>query len=381
MPRKCIVFGCRSGYKTTKGEKAAGQGNYVKKTVFGFPDEFDLYCRWVKFANRNNVELPSRNEDAATTSNALTDVDTSGICIDHFEEQYIKRGKLRNDLKYDLNPIPTIHISEKILSQPSLIPNVTIPRKPPTKRKYEHPSLDETAEFMKRDKIKCFEDLNASFSPQGYCFQKIDDDRIMYNKISFYKDAPHMRSIAIDRNLHVKLYNQGNPIPFPEWFRKSSCKLTSVSMLENFACYIENVVEAMSRNVLSELNKLRYYQPQGRPCYSNEILKFALIQRYTSRQAYSLLLEEFPLPSLSYLKTLSQGGIEPIKGLKLMLEADKISSDCVLLLDEIYLQKGVQYHGGSLVGMDENGEMYSGVVAFMVVGLNKEAIPFVIKAC
>ena len=31
--------------------------------------------------------------------------------------------------------------------------------------------------------------------------------------------------------------------------------------------------------------------------------------------------------------------------------------------------------------MNKNGEMYTGVVTFMIVGLNKEAIPFVVKAC
>ena len=108
----------------------------------------------------------------------------------------------------------------------------------------------------------------------------------------------------------------------------------------------------MSTNVLSELNKLSYYKPQGHPTYSNELMRFALMQRYTSRQAYSLLLDAFPLPSLSFLKTISSGGVEPIKALKLMLHNEQISSDCVLLIDEMYLQKGVQYHVGSLVGAD-----------------------------
>ena len=152
-------------------------------------------------------------------------------------------------------------------------------------------------------------------------------------------------------------------------------------MLDNLASHIENTIEETGRIILIELNKLRYYRPQGRPSYSNEILKFSLLQCYTSRQAYSMLLEEFPLPSLSYLKSLSKGGIEPTKSLNLMLESGNISSDYVLLLDEIYLQKGVQYHGGSLIGIDEEGELYTGVVTFIVVGLNKKSIPFVIKAC
>ena len=88
-------------------------------------------------------------------------------------------------------------------------------------------------------------------------------------------------------------------------------------MLENFSTHIDNVLEELGSNILQELSRLRLYHAKGRPEYSKEMLKFALMQRYTSRQAYELLLEEFPLPSLSYLKMLSKGGIEPVKALKL----------------------------------------------------------------
>ena len=157
------------------------------------------------------------------------------------------------------------------------------------------------------------------------------DDCVLYHRLFFGEEnTPYIESISIDTDLHVKLHHKGNPIPLPEWFRKCTCKLTSASMLENLVSHMHNVVEEMPRNVLSKINKLSYYKPQGRPSYSNELLRFALMQRYTSKQAYSLLLDEFPLPSLSYLKTLSKGGVEPIKALKLMLENGEVSSDCVL---------------------------------------------------
>ena len=142
MPRKCIVEGCRSGYKTTKEEKAAGLGKYIKNTVFGFPNELDLSCRWKRFAKKTD-EKPSTSTDDEKPS-----VQTNGICINHFEEKYIKRGNGRNELEYDMLPIPTIHTSSKILAKPSLQPNILVPRKPPTKRPYKHPLLDETPAFI-----------------------------------------------------------------------------------------------------------------------------------------------------------------------------------------------------------------------------------------
>ena len=49
------------------------------------------------------------------------------------------------------------------------------------------------------------------------------------------------------------------------------------------------------------------------------------------------------------------------------------------MADEMYLQKGSQYHGGEYVGADEEGNLYKGSVAFMIVGL-KKSIPYIIKA-
>ena len=39
----------------------------------------------------------------------------------------------------------------------------------------------------------------------------------------------------------------------------------------------------------------------------------------------------------------------------------------------MYLQKCQGYFGGKVLGSDENGELYKGIVCFMIVGL-KESI-------
>ena len=102
------------------------------------------------------------------------------------------------------------------------------------------------------------------------------------------------------------------------------------------------------------------------------------MQRYTSRQSYKFLLNELPLPSFSLLQKLTKGGIDPIKSLKVLLRQEKVDSQCMLLIDEMYLQKSFQYHVGKVYGKDEHGEFYNGIVVFMVVGLRK-SITYVIK--
>ena len=66
MVNKCFVLKCSTGYKT-------GQ----KKASFHFHEDQESKRKWVYFGNRKDW-LPTAH---------------SVICIDHFEEKFIKRGK------------------------------------------------------------------------------------------------------------------------------------------------------------------------------------------------------------------------------------------------------------------------------------------------
>ena len=51
----------------------------------------------------------------------------------------------------------------------------------------------------------------------------------------------------------------------------------------------------------------------------------------------------------------------------------------VLLVDEMYLQKEVQYQEGKLIGEKEDGTMFRGIMTFMIVGLRSN-VPFVLSS-
>ena len=85
------------------------------------------------------------------------------------------------------------------------------------------------------------------------------------------------------------------------------------------------------------------------------------------------------MPSISLLNKIQQGGVDSIKALKFLRENDKISRDIIMTVDEMYLQKATQYQGGEYVGADEEGKLYKGIVAFMIIGLQK-SIPHIIQA-
>ena len=51
-----------------------------------------------------------------------------------------------------------------------------------------------------------------------------------------------------------------------------------------------------------------------------------------------------------------------------------MSDDVSLLFDEIYLQKCEEYVGRTTHGASENGDLYNGMIYFMIVGL-KSNVP------
>ena len=163
------------------------------------------------------------------------------------------------------------------------------------------------------------------------------------------------------------------------WFRSGhNCKLNRFSMLENFPVYLKSKGTEIN-TILTELNEIKHYKPQGRPTYSSSMIQYALLLRYTSAQSYKLLLDQLPLPSFSLLRKIQSGGFDAIKAIQLLLKKEIVSSDCVLLVDEMFLEKCVQYHGGKYVGEDEDGNIFKGIVVFMIVGLQK-SIPYVVKS-
>ena len=118
------------------------------------------------------------------------------------------------------------------------------------------------------------------------------------------EEGPSVIGACIRADLRVKLFHEGDPLPLPEWFRKgSNCRLTRRSMIDNLANYVKVEGEQTS-DIFKELKALRL---QKKPRFSNSVIRYALLLRYTSLQ-YRLVANDFPLPSLSFLKKITQGG-------------------------------------------------------------------------
>ena len=100
----------------------------------------------------------------------------------------------------------------------------------------------------------------------------------------------------------------------PPWFvNERNAKFTRHSMLQNFPSYLNSFDE---NKFIAKMSKLQHHSLKGRPPYSSDMICFTLLLRYTSEQAYSLLLKTLPLPSISLLRKLRKGIIDSLKAVK-----------------------------------------------------------------
>ena len=362
MGNPCIM-GCESNEKSPAPHPGTG-----KVHTFRFPIKrhAHLLPKWERFVNRSNWNA---------SSNTV-------LCHNHFDERFLNVSdeSKRVHLDWASNPVPSIYVNEVFDKYPSLLPTPTTSRKEPRKRLFqedEMPQFSETIDPVIHD----VSDLE-NFTPVGFECRRVDDS-ILFYRIVFDEKTQFpsiLESIKVDSELHVQLRYNGDPVPLPPWFVKGrSAKLTRPSMLENLPPYIRSIAEESTFTILEELKERKNYKPKGRPPYSAALLRFALHLRYTSAQAYRQLLEMFPLPSFSLLSKIQQGGVDAVKAIRLLMEKGKMSKDVILIVDEMFLQKGSQYQSGDFIGEDEEGNLYKGVVGFMIVGL-KESVPYMIQA-
>ena len=108
-------------------------------------------------------------------------------------------------------------------------------------------------------------------------------------------------------------------------------------------------VETSPRHGLSSNKYLRTYTDNHSPIseellqyrftknsiYSANIIRYSLLLRCTSIQSHKVLLQDFPLPSLSLLQKDSRGTIDAVKCANALRIKGKISEDVCLIFDEM----------------------------------------------
>ena len=168
---------------------------------------------------------------------------------------------------------------------------------------------DEFDTFVENDIISTLHDLNETSAPAGFQLKRFEDNVLYYN-IVFHEQTQFptiLESIKVDRELHVQRQYNGMPLLLPQWFVQGhNAKLKRISMLINFPSYIGNTAVENHNSILKEPKERQFYRPNCRTPYSAEMIRYSLHLRYTSLQAYKLIIGKFPMPSISLLNRIHQ---------------------------------------------------------------------------
>ena len=188
MINKCVVGNGYTGHLTD-----------LRKASFSFPEDPDLRKRWIYFVNRKDWQ-PAKH---------------SVICIDHFDEKYIKVGKQRTKLLWNIFPVPTKQVD--VVSAPSLLRAPVPPRPPPTKRYF---GRNDMPDFLLTDKIKDLNCFTETDCPPGFSSRRQDNTVLYFNLV--FDNITGVPSddecITINGQLHVTLTYRGYHLPLPQWF-------------------------------------------------------------------------------------------------------------------------------------------------------------------
>lgn len=281
MVNKCSIVGCFTNYS-----------GYDKGTVFSLPQDEIQRQQWIKFVNRKDHSSMK-----------------IFVCFKHFRKDVLAKTSKGVKLITNLNPVPTIiPDSQKIVNLPSaaIMETIKTPRKPPKIRIFQE---DQLGDFKKKDAITCLDDIDAkgpNSCEKGIKFERQHKCLLIYKmECNERNQVPQVSyCIHVDETLHVKLFCYNAPMALPTWFRKGrNSTLTNCSMLQNLLNHMKLRSE-QKNSILSELQQMRYSTRNPFPAH---VIRYALYLRHTSLQAYKLLLEEFPLPSVSYLRSLTNG--------------------------------------------------------------------------
>ena len=83
-------------------------------------------------------------------------------------------------------------------------------------------------------------------------------------------------------------------------------------------------------------------------------------------QAYKILLQKLPFLFLSLFAKLKSESMDVINIAKMLKDKGAISKDIILMVDEMYFQKCIQYAEGQYIGADSNENFYKGIIIFMI---------------
>ena len=249
-----------------------------------------------------------------------------------------------------MNLLRTIHSQNLRDNMPSVLPNLTPIKKLPFQRVYQPDEIPSKA--YTDMKIISFQEVNKNLMKwldESYKFSSFND-HVVYYKIEVNESSilKVFECIRVDDKFHVQLFQNGSPIPLPQW------ATVMVPLLKSW----ERFAWKRNRNIL-------LLSPARHSCSDT----------HHYQMLHYMLLKQFNLPLIYLLSKLKQGSINSNKRVKILNESGNISEEVILM----FLQRSEEFVGGNLIGSDDSGALYKWIESFRIVGL-KSNVPHIIRA-
>ena len=413
MPYKCSAFGCKTGYKNAA---SVGHENTCrqKPTLHAFPKDPDMLRQWVLASHRKDF-TPSKN---------------ARMCSLHFlPSDFIKVSQDSNTTRRKLQQQDASLVLRYLKKDavPSQFPNapshISKPKKSPRK------SIGTTASSRRERAMKDMAMLNDSFRahddiaslsldelekrllneatrPAGFRTAVLDQSLFIYILVTNNLVPSISASVTVSSQLLVTLCYNGNVLPESKYSDIVHGSLQTMSQLINVMARVKAYADepdmtsldvSLQTAVMSlqtakdkaeddELSlKLSFITEQleliasnkyGRH-YSPKLSVFSYLIHATSAAAYYTLLEQnvMCLPSVRTLKKISRrlsenDGLDNSAYLRLRAsKLNEMERTVVLIIDEIYVAKRIEYSAGQVVGLTREGSVASTLLCFAVKSL------------
>lgn len=398
MPSKCSAFGCRNGYKNHSTDSTISFHSFPLRNP-------ELLAKWVKVNPRKGF-TPTKH---------------SKMCSIHFtEDNFIKDSKDSNERRLKsvkqlrnryLKPeaVPSYFPNApNYLSSNQLKPRSTTATsegriaKEAERLQLLESSLNDSDELFNHSLIDIEEMVKVAIAPSGF-FTQITNESLLVYSITLHNNIPQIdRCITILKDLNVTVSFLGDIVQPSQYVDIVPGNLSTLTQLLNLMARLKSLeetpvsVNGVFESAVQHLNKVKslfecdtdefrksvflieqlkllqlgkYHRH-----YSPDVIILSYLLHSTSHAAYKLLLEQgiLCLPSITTLKKITrkvneQSGLTNTAYLKLRYsKLEQLQRHCLLMIDEVYVSKRVEYSGGKVYGLTDSCEVASTLLCFMI---------------
>ena len=341
MTRKCIVFGCKTGFSGVST-------NAPKFSLYRFPADPADCKRWIsalpnKFPPHFN---PTRNQC---------------VCSRHWPETALMKPCPGNKKGTPVDP-------------PSIFPDVPqscIPSAIPSRAKKIKLSSDKSRDQLSNvididalpEELTC--NMISGKFPSAVVYHDLDkNDIVLHSK---EKEGPlYIFNITITNTGKLQeCYHKAELITIPFLHVMQLTKWSQMHKVVNYVLSYDNKKSSFVEHEIARMSR----KMVGSRKYTNEDILFAMEMISRSRSTYRFLRKYITLPSERLLRNVTSGisTIDDTAFLRGIINSLQIRQRrCSVQLDEVYIKTENDYRGGSFFGFTPDGSKARTLLYFLI---------------